>query len=177
MREVNFESDVLPLKDKLFRLAWRITMDRNEAEDIVQETLLRVWARRGERSGLDNPEAFSMTICRNLSLDHMRRRATRGGVEELREGQGDIPSTQERATHPSPMDALLKDERMRLVREAMDHLPELQRTLMELRDMEGMTYREIASTLSLTETQVKVYLHRARTKIKTTIEGMDSYGL
>ena len=55
----------------------------------------------------------------------------------------------------------------------MDSLPEVQRTIMELRDIEGRTYQEIAQVLDISETQVKVYLHRARTKIKKGLEIRD----
>ena len=70
MKEISFRNDVLPLKDRLFRLALRITLNREDAEDIVQETLIRVWKECQEGKEIDNVEAFSLTICRNLSLDH-----------------------------------------------------------------------------------------------------------
>ena len=64
-----FRDDVLPLKDLLYRLALRITLDAVEAEDIVQETLIRVWSKREEFDRIVSIEAFSVTVCRNLALD------------------------------------------------------------------------------------------------------------
>ena len=72
MRKVDFHNDVLPLKDKVFRLALRITMDRAEAEDITQETLVRVWERRDEWSAIENMEAWVLTIGRNMALDFLK---------------------------------------------------------------------------------------------------------
>ncbi|MCD8301960.1 MAG: sigma-70 family RNA polymerase sigma factor [Prevotellaceae bacterium] len=168
MKEVNFMNDVLPLKDKLFRLAWRITLNRAEAEDIVQDTLVRAWDQREEWSAIRDPETFCLTVCRNLALD----RSKRAVHLPLPEQEQEPPDSQ-----PAPDEALSGNERLRMARAAMDELPEVQRAIMELRDIEGMTYQEIAKTLCVTETQVKVYLHRARTKIKTRIKEMDDYGL
>ena len=69
MKESDFRNDVLPLKNKLFRLALRITLKREEAEDIVQETLLKVWKCMNEGKDIDNIEAFAMTACRNMAID------------------------------------------------------------------------------------------------------------
>ena len=68
-------------------------------------------------------------------------------------------------------------ERLSLVRKIMDTLPEVQRSIMELRDIEGKTYQEIGNILKLTESQVKVYLHRARTSIRQQAEEIEKYGL
>ena len=69
MKEISFKNDILPLKDKLFRLALRITRNREEAEDIVQDTLMKIWSQRDNWSKIQNIETFSMTICRNRALD------------------------------------------------------------------------------------------------------------
>ena len=74
MKEISFKNDVLPLKDKLFRLALRITLNREEAEDIVQDTLMKLWNQRDEWSAIQNMETYSMTICRNLSLDAIEKK-------------------------------------------------------------------------------------------------------
>ena len=73
MKKVSFRNDVLPLKNVLYRLALRITMNREEAEDAVQETMIKVWDKRDSWQELDSIEAFSLTICRNVALDMTRR--------------------------------------------------------------------------------------------------------
>ena len=69
----SFQTHVLPLKNELFRLALRITQNHAEAEDVVQETMMKVWNRREEWEKIESMEAFCLTICRNLALDKLRR--------------------------------------------------------------------------------------------------------
>ena len=73
MREIDFRNDILPLKDSLFRLALRITLNKAEAEDVVQDTMMRVWKRREAMKEVEQMDAFCYTICRNLALDKMKR--------------------------------------------------------------------------------------------------------
>lgn len=82
MKEISFRNDVLPLKDKLFRLALRITLNREEAEDIVQDTLIKVWNSRDKWQQLDSIEAYSLTIARNLSLDRIKKMENQNGSLE-----------------------------------------------------------------------------------------------
>lgn len=82
MKEISFRNDVLPLKDKLFRLALRITLNREEAEDIVQDTLIKVWNSRDKWQQLDSIEAYSFTIARNLSLDRIKKMENQNGSLE-----------------------------------------------------------------------------------------------
>ena len=82
MKEISFRNDVLPLKDKLFRLALRITLNREEAEDIVQDTLIKVWNSRNKWQQLDSIEAYSLTIARNLSLDRIKKMENQNGSLE-----------------------------------------------------------------------------------------------
>ena len=159
MENISFRTTVLPLSDRLYRLALRITMNKAEAEDVVQDTLLKVWECREDWNQINNLEAFAIATCRNRALD-VAKRAGR-----------DTENLDEMAHFSSqtPHEQLEDREEISLVRRLMDSLPEVQRTIMLLRDIEGKTYQEIAQTLDISETQVKVYLHRARTKIKEWI--------
>ncbi len=161
MENISFRTTVLPLSDRLFRLALRITMNRAEAEDVVQDTLLKVWEQRNEWEQIDSLEAFALTICRNRALD-VKKRAGRNNtsLDKIDSVQPSIFNLQS---------SIEEREQLSLVRKFMDELPEVQRSIMLLRDIEGKTYQEIAQTLDISETQVKVYLHRARTKIKERI--------
>ncbi len=161
MENISFRTTVLPLSDRLFRLALRITMNRAEAEDVVQDTLLKVWEQRNEWEQIDSLEAFALTICRNRALD-VTKRAGRNNMS-LDKIDGVQPSVF------NLQSSIEEREQLSLVRKFMDELPEVQRSIMLLRDIEGKTYQEIAQTLDISETQVKVYLHRARTKIKERI--------
>ena len=73
MENISFRTTVLPLSDRLFRLALRITMNRAEAEDVVQDTLLKVWEQRSQWEQINSLEAFAIAICRNRALDVLKR--------------------------------------------------------------------------------------------------------
>ncbi len=167
MKEYSFTDDVLPLKDRLYRLALRITLQQAEAEDVVQETLIRVWEHRSEWPELQSIEAYSLTICRRLALDAASR-AGRGNLQLMEHDAQPLIHTAE------TNDAR---ERLALVRKSMDSLPEVQRSIMHLRDMEGLSYQEIGKLLQLSESQVKVYLHRARAMVRSLVEKTEKYGL
>lgn len=169
MQENSFRNDILPLKDKLFRLALRITSDRAEAEDIVQETLIRVWNKRDEWPQLGSVEAYCLTVARNLALDRSERKDAQ--TVEL------TPEMEQTPDASSPYDRLVNKERMKLLHRLLNRLPEKQRSIMQLRDVEGKSYKEIAALLNLTEEQVKVNLFRARQKVKQQFIDIEGYGL
>ncbi len=169
MREVSFRNDILPLKDKLYRLALRITLDSAEAEDIVQDTMIKVWNQRDRWNEIESMEAFCMTIARNLAID--RSQKTEAQNLEL------TPETQQMSGALQPDRKLEQDELLGLVRRLIDELPEKQRSVIQLRDVEEKSYKEIAEILQLTEEQVKVTLFRARQKIKLRYNEIQNYGL
>ncbi len=155
---MNFLNDILPLKNKLYRTAFRITQNRQEAEDIVQNTLIRLWNRRDEAEVVRSTEAYAFTICRNLSLDFLRRRENRNiSIDEI----DSIPITSD-----DPLSLVDNQDNIERIRHFIDTLPEGQRTCVHLRDIEGLTYREIATILSVSEEQVKINIYRARQAIK-----------
>ncbi len=170
MKVIDFRYDLLPLKDKLFRLALRITLDTAEAEDVVQDTLLRVWNRRDELAGVQSLEAYCLTVCRNLALDRSQKREAAN--LSLDEAAADPPDSTLRAD-----ERLEHDERLRRVHELFNRLPLAQRTVMQLRDIEGKSYREVADIMGITEENVKVTLFRARQAIRKQYEKIENYGL
>lgn len=169
MHKISFRDNILPLKDKLFRLALRITFDSSEAEDIVQDTLIKVWDKRNEWQQIESIESYCMTITRNLAIDRSQKMEARN--MEL------TPEAQEMPDTLTPEKLFEQDEQLRLIHQAINSLPEKQRTIVQLRDIEGKSYKEIAEILGITEEQVKVNLFRARQRIKTEINGINDYGL
>lgn len=169
MQEISFRNDILPLKDKLYRLALRITFDSAEAEDVVQETLIRVWNKREEWAQLDSPEAYCLTIARNLAIDR----------SQLKESQHAelTPETQDTPEASGPYEELVRNESMNLIHRLIERLPENQRSVLQLRDIEGKSYKEISQIMQWTEEQVKVNLFRARQKIRQQFLEIDEYGL
>lgn len=169
MDKISFRDDVLPLKDKIFRLALRITLNRAEAEDIVQDVLLRVWNKRDELAAVNSLEAYSLTICRNLAIDRSQR------AENSNINIDDAPQAE--SEDAAPDDALYRSEKLRMIKVLFDKLPEAQREAMQLRDIEGKSYKEIAEITGRSEEQVKVNIFRARQSIRKQIEKIENYGL
>ena len=170
MKRVNFRNDILPMKNTLYRLALRITCDRTEAEDIVQDTLIKVWNKREHWDEIEAIEAFCMTICRNLALDRIRKKDIHS--DSLDDGHHEKPSAQN-----NPYEDLSQKDRIELVRKIVDQLPEKQRTCIQLRDFEGKTYKEVAETMQISEDLVKINIFRGRQTIKQRFKEFDDYGL
>ena len=174
MKKISFRNDILPMKDILFRLALRITLSREEAEDIVQDTLIKVWNRRDSWDTIESIEAFSLTVCRNMALDRMRLHDNRNTSLD----SGDTAAgTESPDSDSNPYERTVQREKVEIVRTLIDNLPEKQRSCMQLRDIEGKTYKEIATVLGITEDQVKVNIFRARQTIKQQFQQYDNYGL
>ena len=171
MKKISFRNDVLPLKNELFRLALRITLNRAEAEDVVQETMIKVWNKRDHWDEIDSIEAFCLTICRNISLDKIKKAENQN--QSIEEGH-DAPDL---SYTSNPEEQAMQRDRIRLIRHLIDHLPEKQRSCMQLRDFEGKSYKEIAQVLGISEEQVKINIFRARQTIKHKYIETEDYGL
>ena len=159
MKEIDFQNDLLPLKNKLYRLAQRITLDSLEAEDVVEDTLVRVWERRKSLTDVENLEVYCLTICRNLALDRAERKDAQHAALDA---NFDAPAD----TTALPDAQLEAGERLALVRRTFETLPEKQRTALQLRDIDGHSYQEVATAMDISESDVKVTLHRARQALK-----------
>jgi RNA polymerase sigma factor (sigma-70 family) len=170
MKNISFRNDVLPLKNTLYRLALRITLNSAEAEDIVQDTLIKVWNRRDSWDQIESIEAFSLKICRNLSLDRIKK-------QDNQNSSLDDANVEKTDRSSNPYELMIQRDRVELVRKLVDKLPEKQRSCMQLRDFEGKPYKEIASILDITEEQVKINIFRARQTIKQRFQQLDNYGL
>ena len=160
MKTISFQSDILPLKNELYRMALRITMNAADAEDVVQETMMKVWNRRDQWEQIESIEAFCLTICRNLSLDKVRR------MDNQTQSLDAAYDPKDQGVASNPEEQAIQSDRVRLVRQMINLLPEKQRSCMQLRDMEGKSYKDIATILDITEEQVKVNIFRARQTIR-----------
>jgi RNA polymerase sigma-70 factor (ECF subfamily) len=171
MKKIDFRTDILPLKNELYRLALRITLNPAEAEDIVQDTMIKVWNRREQWEQIESIEAFCMTICRNLALDKTKQVANQTAqIEESHE-----PADRSYASNPE--EQAVQRDRINLIRRLIEQLPEKQRTCMQLRDVEGKSYKEIAQVMDISEQQVKINIFRARQTIRQQFLETESYGL
>jgi RNA polymerase sigma factor, sigma-70 family len=165
-----FETQVLPTKNKLFRFAFRLLGSSEEAKDVVQEVMIKVWNGREQMAEIQNMEAWCMRITKNLSLDRLRmkqRRATgplEDGMEIRQEGL-------------TPHERTEVHENMNRINQFISALPEKQRQVIHLRDIEGYSYNEICDILELDMNQVKVNLFRARNAVREKLVKINAYGL
>lgn len=156
---LDINRDILPLKNIMYRLALRITLNSQEAEDVVQDVIIKLWKQQSGGTHINNLEAYTLRMVRNLALDRQRMKVNQ--TENI-DGM-DFSGTS------SVEDAIEQDERISRIRQAMAQLPEKQRIAMQLRDFEGRSYKEIADIMEITEDQVKVNIFRARQTIRQLI--------
>lgn len=162
---MDFYRDILPLKDRLYRLALRLTGVREEAEDCVQETMLRIFARRDTLSP-ESPEAYALTLTRNLALDLLRRHGRHSVPLDAVPGDAEASRRAAERSGHDPYPALYARESLRLVSDILATLPEKQSTAMHLRDFDSRSYSEIAQIMGISEDQVKVNIFRARRAVR-----------
>jgi RNA polymerase sigma-70 factor (ECF subfamily) len=160
---MDFKHDILPLKNIIFRTALRIVLNREEAEDIVQDTLVKLWERRNELEKVENLEAFALTMARNLALD--RKEKMDNQHVSFDDEEHDRPDEGLGGTDSH----LMHQETSGFIANIINSLPEKQRTIIQLRDIEGKSYKEIANVLSISESDVKVTLFRARNELREKI--------
>ncbi|MEL6866803.1 MAG: RNA polymerase sigma factor [Bacteroidota bacterium] len=165
----NYKSEVLSHKNKLYRFALRIVGNVAEAEDVVQEVLIKMWKSRSQLGQFQNTEAWCMKMTKNLSIDKLRSKHRQTST---------LPEAYElSARTASPYQQAEMGDTVSHIRTLMEALPDKQRMTMQLRDIEGMSYKEIAEVLDIPLNQVKVNLFRARQYIRTQLINKESYGL
>ncbi len=158
MKRNYFNEHILPVKDKLYRFAQSILKNAMEAEDVVQEVLVKVWQRQDTWHEIENIEALTMRMTKNLALDKLRSRHNR--TDTLPE------HTEWQDQQARPDECTEQSDLIRYVQQQMHNLPEKHRLVMQLRDIEGMSYEEIGEVLDMTMSQVKTNLFRARQHIR-----------
>lgn len=162
MNHHDFKTKILPIKNRLFRFALGIVGQAAEAEDVVQEVFIKLWNNRQQLDAISNVEAWCITATRNLSIDKLRSKHQR--LQPMAAG---FDLHDQSAT---PYEAVVSNDVISQVRNLMSRLPEKQRDIMQLRDIEGLSYQEIADTLDVPMDQVKVYLFRARKAVRAGLE-------
>ena len=165
----SFKIEILPLKDKLYRFSLRILGNHAEAEDVVQEVMIKIWKDRENLSAIKNLEAWCMRLTKNLSID--KTRGKHFNLNAIPENYDVVQI----AAGPQKLAEL--NDAMDKVKRLMEELPETQKMAMQLRDIEGLSYKEIASILEIGLDQVKVNIHRARKYIRLKLIKEESYGL
>ena len=163
MKSSEFKLLVMPYSSRLYRMAFRLMGNREEAEDIVQEVYLKLWGMRAELGNYRSIEALCIRITRNLGLDMLRRRKVNQEAMKTERsragGYMDLPS-----------DNLEKEEEARIVHTLIAALPEPQRSLVHLRHLEGKEYEEIAEMVNMNVNAIRVSISRARKQMREILE-------
>jgi RNA polymerase sigma-70 factor (ECF subfamily) len=166
----DFTHRVTPLKDRLYRFAIRVVDNVAVAEDVVQEVMIKLWHSREDLSNIKNLEAWSIRLTRNLSLDKLRSKHAR--TEQI------SPDFDLRSSQSTPQEIVESKDVLAHIHQLMQSLPEKQRMVIQLRDIEEMSYKEISEILEMPMSQVKVNLFRARKTLKEQLsEKKELYGL
>ncbi|MBF1429869.1 MAG: RNA polymerase sigma factor [Prevotella melaninogenica] len=164
MQASDFKQLFLPCHRKLFSVAYRLMSNAQAAEDMVQETFLKLWMQRDKIEKVDNPEAYSITVLRRIFYDKMRAR-------HLQEVDKDVGSLQVSSSQNISKQLEEADEYQR-IRRLIIHLPEPQARIMLMRDIEDRSFEEISIETGLTEVNIRSILSRARKKIREQIKAM-----
>ena len=168
MQQKEFLHIVLPFKDKVYRLAKRLLVSADEAEDATQELYFKLWKNKTKLKKYNNVEAFAMTMTKNYCLDQLK--AKRSNNLKL------VHSNYKDNTISLQRDIELKDS-VRKVHELIEELPEKQKLIIQLRDIENYEFDEIGKILGLQPTAVRVALSRARKTIREKLIKQHNYGI
>lgn len=168
MNQSEFITVTTPFKDRIFRLAKRLLVSTEEAEDATQEVLVRLWNNRLKLNTYTSVEALAVTITKNYCLDQLKsKRATEMRIvhSNYTDGQAGL---QQQAEDRDSLD---------WVEKIINTLPEQQKMIVQLREIEEYEFEEIAKIMDMNETAVRVALSRARKVIREELVKKHSYGL
>ena len=167
MKQKEFLTTVLPYKDKIYRLAKRLLVSSEEAEDAVQEVFLKLWNGKEKIKNYKNPEAFAITMTKNYCFDRLKSKqaANMKIVHSNYKNSDNI----ERAIEAK--------DGVNIVFQIMETLPEQQKTILQLRDVEQFEFAEIAEMMEINETAIRVALSRARKTVREQLIKQYNYGI
>jgi len=168
MQQTEFLDIVMPFKDKLFRLAKRLLVSREEAEDATQEILLKLWSKNKKMEGYNNVEAFAMTMTKNFCLDRLKSKQA-GNLKLVHSNYTDNDSSLQKKLEAT--------DSVSWVEKIMEELPEQQKMVLQLRDVEQYDYDEISQMLEMKPTAVRVALSRARKTVREQLIKKHNYGI
>ncbi|MGB5821510.1 MAG: RNA polymerase sigma factor [Saonia sp.] len=168
MNQTEFLNVVMPFKDKLYRLAKRLLVSAEEAEDATQEILLKLWSKNKTMERYNNVEAFAMTMTKNFCLDRLKSKQA-GNLKLVHSNYAD--------EHTSLQKEIEAKDSVDWVQRIMEDLPEQQKLVLQLRDVEEYDFEEIGDLLDMKPTAVRVALSRARKTVREKLVQKHSYGI
>ena len=168
MNEKEYLKIVSPFKDKIFRVAKRLLVSVEEAEDATQEVLLKLWKHRQKFKDYNSPEAFAMTMTKNWCFDRLKSKQAQN-LKIVHNNYEDHSQSLQKSIEVN--------DSLRWVEKHMEALPEKQKLILQLRDIEQYEFSEIAKVLDMTEATIRVSLSRARKSIREKLTKTHNYGI
>ncbi len=169
MDSTEFKSLILPMSRKLYNFACIMLRDQAEAEDALQEVCLKLWNMRNRIRELNNAEAFAMRTMKNLCLDRIKSKKP----VYIDHYHSELEKQDEQN---DPHMILENTDMLKHFNRLLERLPEQQRSIFELRDMEGYEFEEIANIMDMSINAVRVNLSRARTRLREELHKTMVYG-
>jgi RNA polymerase sigma factor (sigma-70 family) len=168
MTQTEFLNIVMPFKDKVFRLAKRLLVSTEEAEDATQEVFLKLWNNKTKMDELKNVEAFSMTMTKNYCFDKLKSKQAQN-LKIVHNNYEDANTSLQKQVEAN--------DSVSWVGRIIEGLPEQQKLVIQLRDIEEYDLDEIAKMLDMNNTAVRVALSRARKTIREKLTNTHNYGI
>jgi RNA polymerase sigma-70 factor, ECF subfamily len=165
MTKEEFQKQVIPMGDKMYRIAFRLLGNSEAAKDVLQELFLKLWEMRGELYKITSIDAFACTVLKNKCLDKLRLIKDTVDIDVLK------------TIGHNPESAFLQNEGVAQIRRLMQLLPDKQRKIMQLRDIDCCSFEEIALLTDTTENNVRVQLCIARKWVKDELMKIYNYGI
>ncbi|MGM9643321.1 MAG: RNA polymerase sigma factor [Eubacteriales bacterium] len=166
-----FEQIVLRTEKQVYNLALSVTKSREDAEDVTQETYLRIWRSLNEIGVPSSAKYYILKIAHNAAIDLLRSRRKQNEAETVKYTDGGEleyePSDPDPGSRPD--EAYYEKVKAETVRECIAALPRPQRELIVMRDMNGLSYSQIAQILGVPEGTVKSGIYRARARLRRLI--------
>ncbi len=168
MNQSDFLKVVLPLKDKVFRFAKRLLISTEEAEDATQELFFKLWRNKEQIADYKNIEAFAMTMTKNYCYDRLKSKQA-SNIRLVHNNYKEKETSLEKKIEFI--------DTIDIMHSLIESLPEQQKLIIQLRDIEQYEYQEICHILDMKPTAVRAGLSRARKKIREQLTKQYNYGV
>jgi len=166
MKASDFNKLILPIQQKIFRLSRRLLVSSDSAEDATQDVLLKLWDKKDSLDDIKNIEAFAMTMTKNHCLDQLKLKSS----QNLRLVHSNFENDQ-----ADPHHQLQAKQEWNRVEALIEELPENQKMVLHLREIEGYEYDKICEIMDMKPTAVRVTLSRARKTLVEQLSKQNSY--
>ncbi|MCE7040419.1 sigma-70 family RNA polymerase sigma factor [Dyadobacter sp. CY312] len=163
-----FNQRILPVRGRLFRMAQLFLRSREEAEDAIQDVFLRLWSNRHQLETYQSVEALAVQMTRNICLDRLKS-------HQKQKTSGEVDLSAFQADAASPYRELEISDNNLLIKRLINELPDQQKLVLHLRDVEEYTFEEIEEVTGMSVNNIRVILSRARQKLRANYVKENDY--